>query len=57
MSERPKPKRNLNPRGIKEILKSHVRFEPPPGKFEDLFRKRETRENNSRPMTQSSQKR
>ena len=47
MSEHSKRKRNLDPRGLKEIVKSHVRFEQPPGEFRDLFRKLETRGNES----------
>ena len=46
MSEKSKHKRNLNPRGFKEIIKSHSRFEPPPGEFKDLFREMETSGNN-----------
>ena len=47
MSEYPKRKRNLAPRGLREILKSHVRFEQPPGEFKDLFRELETKGNES----------
>ena len=49
MSEKSKHKRNLDPRGIKEIIKSHGRFEPPPGEFKDLFREMETGGNNRPP--------
>lgn len=38
MSEKSKHKRNLGPRGIKEIFVSPSRFEPPPGRFKDLFK-------------------
>lgn len=49
MSEHTKRKRNLGTRGFREIAKSHVRFEPPPGRFKDLFKERETRENERSP--------
>ena len=38
MSEKSKHKRNLGPRGIKEIFAPHSTFEPPPGRFKDLFK-------------------
>ena len=41
MSEKTERKRNLGTRGLKEIAKSHVKFEPPPGRFRDLFKERE----------------
>ena len=47
MTEHSKRKRNLAPRRLKEIVKSHVRFEQPPGEFKDLFRELETRGNES----------
>lgn len=48
MTDHPKYKPNMNPRDeIRERMTSRVRYEPPKGKFVDLFKRMDDRRNKS----------